>query len=87
MRGRKRLNPAEPRVERPGKKRKVLFEVDEDEYTFEKDALDVVRKVVKKGAEGRVTWAVVAGEKGGFGRLARLERVAEAMKSKGIPLS
>ncbi|KZV61854.1 hypothetical protein PENSPDRAFT_693028 [Peniophora sp. CONT] len=93
-RGRKRLNPQEPRVERVGKKRRVLFEVDEDEYTFEREALDVVRDVLRGGGgagEGgrdvRVTWAVVAGEKGGFGRLARLERVAEAMRSKGIPIS
>ena len=90
------MNPAEPRAERPGKKRRVLFEVDEDEYTFEREALDVVRAVVVGqgavggGGEGpsvRVTWAVVAGEKGGVGRIARLERVAEAMRSKGIPIS
>ncbi len=84
------MNPAEPRVERVGKKRRVLFEVDEDEYTFERDALEVVRDVLLGGgrvAGVRVTWAVVAGEKGGFGRLARLERVAEAMRSKGIPIS
>ena len=46
------MNPAEPRAERPGKKRRVLFEVDEDEYTFEREALDVVRAVVVGGGGG-----------------------------------